>query len=112
VNLFNNRVPGVAAATLPDDIYLLDVREKEEWDAGHAPDAVHIPMSELNHRAREVPEDREVYVICRSGARSAQAVMAFNDAGWKTSNVEGGMQAWAAAGRPMVGESGEDPFVL
>ena len=112
MNLFNNKVPGVAAATLPEGIYLLDVRENEEWDAGHAAGAVHIPMSELNERAREVPEDREVYVICRSGARSAQVVMAFNGGGWKASNVEGGMQAWASAGRPMVCESGGDPFVL
>jgi rhodanese-related sulfurtransferase len=87
------------------------VREDDEWRAGHAPDAVHIPLSELNSRAGEVPNDRDIYVICRSGARSAQAVAAFNNAGWSSSNVEGGMHAWEAAGRPMVSESGTDPFV-
>jgi rhodanese-related sulfurtransferase len=111
VNPFNDSLPGVAAAAVPEDGYLLDVREADEWRAGHAPQAVHIPMSELNQRAREVPSDRDVYVICRSGVRSAQAVAAFNNAGWTTANVEGGMHAWEAAGRPMVSESGTDPFV-
>ncbi|TQL97639.1 rhodanese-related sulfurtransferase [Actinoallomurus bryophytorum] len=111
MNLFNNRLPSVAASAVPDDGFLLDVRENDEWQAGHAPDAVHIPLSELNDRAREVPNDRDVYVICRAGSRSAQAVAAFNNAGWKTSNVDGGMHAWEAAGRPMVSESGTDPFV-
>jgi rhodanese-related sulfurtransferase len=111
VNFFDDRLPGVAAAAVPGDGYLLDVRENDEWQAGHAPDAVHIPLSELNSRAQEVPDDRDVYVICRSGARSAQAVAAFNNAGWKAANVEGGMHAWEAAGLPMVSESGADPFV-
>lgn len=111
MNFFNDALPGVAAAAVPEDGYLLDVREHDEWRAGHAPDAVHIPLSELDKRAREVPNDRDIYVICRSGARSAQAVAAFNRAGWTTANVEGGMHAWEAAGRPMVSESGTGPFV-
>ena len=111
MNLFNNQLPGVAASAVPDDGFLLDVRENDEWHAGHAPDAVHIPLSQLNSRAEEVPDDRDIYIICRSGARSAQAVAAFNGAGWKTANVDGGMHAWEAAGRPMVSESGADPFV-
>jgi rhodanese-related sulfurtransferase len=111
VNLFNNRPPGVEATAVPDDGYLLDVRENDEWRAGHAPDAVHIPLGELGARAREVPTDRDVYVICRSGVRSAQAVAAFNNAGWRATNVDGGMHAWEAAGRSMVSESGAEPFV-
>lgn len=111
MNLFSDQLPSVAAANVPEDGFLLDVRESDEWRAGHAPGAVHIPIGELNVRAAEVPSDRDVYVICRSGARSAQAVAAFNNAGWKTANVEGGMHAWEAAGRPMVSESGADPFV-
>jgi rhodanese-related sulfurtransferase len=111
VNFFNDQLPSVAAAAVPSDGYLLDVREDDEWRAGHAPDAVHIPLSELNARAQEVPNDRDVYVICRSGARSAQAVAAFNNAGWTAANVDGGMHAWEAAGRPMTSESGSDPYV-
>jgi rhodanese-related sulfurtransferase len=111
VNPYTNQIPTVAAAEVPGDGYLLDVREHDEWQAGHAPDAVHIPLGELGARASEVPNDQDVYVICRSGARSAQAVMAFNNAGWTASNVDGGMHAWASAGRPMVSESGREPYV-
>jgi rhodanese-related sulfurtransferase len=111
VKFFDDQLPSVAAAAVPGDGFLLDVREDDEWRAGHAPDAVHIPLSELNARAQEVPNDRDIYVICRSGARSAQAVAAFNNAGWTAANVDGGMHAWEAAGRPMTSESGSDPYV-
>ncbi|GAB3206278.1 rhodanese-like domain-containing protein [Marinactinospora endophytica] len=94
------------------DGYLLDVREDDEWQAGHAPHAVHIPLRDLAQRAGEVPRDRQVYVICRVGGRSAQAVQALNDAGWQAANIAGGMSAWALAGRPMTSENGEDPRVV
>jgi rhodanese-related sulfurtransferase len=111
VNLFNDQTPSVAVAAVPGDGFLLDVREDDEWRAGHAPDAVHVPLSQLNARVQEVPNDRDIYVICRSGARSAQAVAAFNNAGWTAANVDGGMHAWESAGLPMVSESGSDPYV-
>lgn len=103
-------VPAVAATEVPDGAYLLDVRENDEWRAGHAPAAVHIPLGELNARAGEVPQDQDVYVICRSGARSAQATAAFNNSGWTAFNVAGGMQAWASADRPMEGAD-DTPYV-
>src|SRR6201995_2463351 len=104
-------VPEVMSADLPAGVYLLDVREDDEWAAGHAPEAVHIPVGTLNQRAAEIPQDREVYVICRSGARSAYASNALAGAGWKTINVADGMTGWAVAGRPMVSESGAEPYV-
>jgi rhodanese-related sulfurtransferase len=103
--------PSVLSTDLPEGVYLLDVREDDEWAAGHAPDAVHIPVGALNQRAAEIPQDREVYVICRSGTRSAYASQALTGAGWKTVNVADGMTGWAVAGRPMVSETGADPFV-
>jgi rhodanese-related sulfurtransferase len=103
--------PSVMSTDLPTGVYLLDVREDDEWAAGHAPDAVHIPVGTLSERAGELPQDREVYVICRSGARSAYAAQALAGAGWKTVNVADGMTGWAVAGRPMVSETGADPFV-
>jgi rhodanese-related sulfurtransferase len=103
--------PSVLSTDLPAGVYLLDVREDDEWAAGHAPDAVHIPVGALNQRAAEIPQDREVYVICRSGARSAYASNALAGAGWKTVNVADGMTGWAVAGRPMVSESGAEPYV-
>ncbi|MBA9002317.1 rhodanese-like domain-containing protein [Thermomonospora cellulosilytica] len=108
---FGQDVPAVGVTEVPQGAYLLDVREQDEWDAGHAPDAVHIPMSELNDRAAEIPQDREVYVVCRVGGRSAQVTVALNNAGWTARNVDGGMQQWAAAGLPMVSETSDEPYV-
>jgi rhodanese-related sulfurtransferase len=104
-------VPEVAASDVPEGCWLLDVREPYEWAAGHAPSATHIPMAQLGQRAVEIPRDDTIYVICRSGSRSARVVLALTEAGWQAVNVGGGMQDWAAAGRPMVSESGSAPTV-
>jgi rhodanese-related sulfurtransferase len=107
----NAQIPAVDIAALPEDGYLLDVREADEWACGHAPEAVHLPLSELAERTAEIPADRDVYVICKAGGRSAQAVQFLNQSGLRTVNVAGGMLAWHAAGRAMVNPSGGDPFV-
>lgn len=104
-------IPTVEVEQLPEDVYLLDVREDDEWECGHAPDAVHVPMSELLARIAEVPADRDVYVICKVGGRSVQVVQYLNQQGMTTVNVAGGMIAWAAAGRPLVSPSGGEAFV-
>lgn len=101
----------VLSTDLPDGAFLLDVREDDEWAAGHAPSAVHVRLGDLGTRAGELPRDREVYVICRSGARSAYAAQSLAGAGWTTINVADGMTGWAVAGRPMVSETGAEPFV-
>ena len=61
--------------------------------------------------AGEIPREDTIYVICRSGARSARVVLALIEAGWQAVNVGGGMQDWAAAGRPMISDSGSAPTV-
>jgi rhodanese-related sulfurtransferase len=99
------------SADVPADVYLLDVREDDEWAAGHAPEAVHVRLGELNDRSEEIPRDREIYVICRSGARSAYATQALAGAGWKAVNVSDGMTGWAVAGRSMISETGGEPYV-
>lgn len=104
-------LPEVPAAGVPVEAWLLDVREDDEWAAGHAPDARHIPLGQLGSRAAEIPQGVDVYVICRSGHRSARATEALNGAGWQAVNVAGGMQDWAASGRPMITDSGAEPFV-
>ncbi len=103
--------PKVMSANLPAGVYLLDVREDDEWAAGHAPEAVHVRLSQLSVRSDEIPRDRDVYVICRSGARSAYAAQALAGAGWTTVNVADGMTGWAVAGRPMISEDGSEPYV-
>ena len=81
--------------------FVLDVRNPDEYVAGHVPGAVLIPLPELGDRWQEVPEG-DVLVICKSGARSAKAVEALNGAGRTTVNVAGGTMAWIDAGRPVV----------
>ena len=92
---------------VPDGVFLLDVREDDEWTAGHAPGAVHVPMMEIPARSDEVPDDRDVVVVCRVGQRSAQVVAYLRQQGWdRVVNLDGGMAGWDAAGRPMVSEDG------
>lgn len=110
--MFGRDIAEVPAAQVPAGAYLLDVREDDEWNAGHAPDAVHIPLGTLGERAGEVPKDQKVYVVCRAGGRSAQAAQALNQAGWDAVNVAGGMQDWAAAERPMTTDSDTEPRVI
>lgn len=86
-------------------VALLDVREGDEWAAGHAPDAIHVPASEVPDAASRFP-GREVLTVCRSGARSAKAAETLAAAGVTVRNVEGGMVAWAAAGLPVVRDDG------
>ncbi|MFF0144564.1 rhodanese-related sulfurtransferase [Amycolatopsis sulphurea] len=102
-------LPTSEVRDLPKDgLVLLDVREDDEWAAGHAPAALHIPLGELPSRVGELdklPEDQPVYVICRSGGRSARAAAWLNATGWDAVNVAGGMGAWAREGRHMVAEN-------
>ncbi|MGW4888421.1 rhodanese-like domain-containing protein [Streptomyces murinus] len=87
---------------------LLDVRERHEWDAGHAPGAVHAPLPGLVTGAAlpSAAQGRPLVVICRSGQRSRQAAALLAGRGARAVDVEGGMRAWAAAGHPVVDERG------
>jgi rhodanese-related sulfurtransferase len=104
-------VPTVAVADLPADAPLLDVREADEWAAGHAPTAQHLPMSELTARLGELPDDDPLYVICRSGGRSSRVVAYLAGQGYPAVNVDGGMRAWSAQGRAVVADSGVPEIV-
>lgn len=106
-------IPTVMVAEVAEDAHLLDVREDEEWRAGHAPGAQHVPMNLLPARLEEVPADGDVVVVCRSGIRSAHVVEFLRRQGRDNArNLQGGMHDWAAAGRPMVAEDAEPPRVL
>ncbi|MBD0734593.1 rhodanese-like domain-containing protein [Streptomyces sp. CBMA29] len=110
--MFRSELPAVDAAAVPADAILLDVRENEEWAAGHAEGAVHIPMGEVVSRIGEVPEGARVHVVCRVGGRSAQVAQYLIAQGVDAVNVSGGMLDWEAAGRPVVDGNGSDGFVL
>ena len=93
--------------------FLLDVREDDEWAAGHAPNAVHVPLSRLGEEyANKVPERQRVLCICKVGGRSAQATSALLGAGYDIVNVAGGMKAWEAAGMPVVCDDGSPGAVI
>jgi rhodanese-related sulfurtransferase len=83
---------------------LVDVREPYEWDAGHAPQASHIPMGLLSLDG--LPAGRPLLVVCHVGGRSAAVVDALRRAGVEALNVSGGMAAWSAAGLPVITGTG------
>jgi rhodanese-related sulfurtransferase len=109
------QLPQVDAASVPAGALLLDVRENDEWAAGHAEDALHIPMSEFVGRQGELTErageGERVYVVCRVGGRSAQVTQYLRQQGVDAVNVDGGMLAWEGAGRPLTAD-GESAYVL
>ncbi len=108
-------VPSVMVDEVAPGTYLLDVREDDEWAAGHIAEAVHIPMRTLpgvvaadSTRLGPGP----IVVVCAVGGRSAQVTAWLNQQGIEASNLVGGMHAWAQAGRAMVSETGSEPYVL
>lgn len=113
---FGAGVPTVQVTDLKDDAFLLDVREDDEWRAGHARGALHIPLSDFVARYGELteaaPQDGRVHVICRSGGRSAQVTMYLVQQGIDAVNVDGGMQYWQQTGRPVVTDEDQPGFVL
>lgn len=88
---------------------LVDVREADEWAAGHAPGAVHIPLSQIPEA--DLPPAEEYLLVCRSGGRSGKAVDALTAIGRPATNVAGGMNAWAADGLPVITDDGSPGFV-
>lgn len=86
------------------EIELIDVREPYERGAGHIPGSRHIELERLAAQAETIPRDRPVVFQCRLGARSGMATRAFRAAGWDVHNLDGGAEAWVAAGLPFEGE--------
>ncbi|MGN6607077.1 MAG: rhodanese-like domain-containing protein [Jatrophihabitans sp.] len=108
-------VPTVDVSELPAGAVILDVREPDEWAHGHIDGAVHVPMNSLPQRLAYEPgpitPDTPVVVVCKVGGRSAHVTAWLNRQGYDAVNLDGGMLAWAAAGRPMVSETGDAPMV-
>jgi len=98
--------PQTAVGLQREGAILLDVREQQEWSAGRAPKARHIPLGQLADRSRELPAGSTILTICRSGARSSQAARQLRGAGFTVINVSGGMRAWDHAGLPVVANGG------
>ncbi|MGH3503205.1 MAG: rhodanese-like domain-containing protein [Nocardioidaceae bacterium] len=99
-------------AEFPEGTEVLDVREHDEWEAGHIEQATHIPMSDVPARLGEVPDDKQVIVVCRAGGRSARVTGYLVGQGRDAVNLAGGMLGWQSAGRAMSSETGAAPDVV
>jgi rhodanese-related sulfurtransferase len=110
------QIPTVAVAGVPDPLpnglVVLDVREPVEWHHGHIEGATHIPLRQVPERLAEVPTDAQVLVVCKVGARSAQATGYLLQNGVDAVNLDGGMLEWEAAGRGLVSDSGSPAQVV
>jgi rhodanese-related sulfurtransferase len=110
-------IPPATQASLPLEIsvqeayskyqagaFFLDVREQSEWDAFHIPGASLIPLGELPERLNELPRDRQIVVVCRSGNRSKQGRDILLNAGFtNVTSMGGGVSGWSNAGYPIEG---------
>jgi rhodanese-related sulfurtransferase len=101
-----HEIPSTTVDQLPDplpaDLVVLDVREDHEWEAGHVEGAVHVPLGEVPERAGELDPQKRTLVVCHLGGRSARATAYLQQLGHDVVNLDGGMDAWQAAGRPTV----------
>ncbi|MFZ0322940.1 MAG: rhodanese-like domain-containing protein [Actinomycetes bacterium] len=108
--MFGGGVPSVDAAAaralVDDGAVMIDVRTTAEWNAGHAPMAQHVPLSDLSRRIARLPKNKTVVVVCRSGSRSRSAGRQLAAAGVEVVNLKRGMYAWQGAGQPLVDRRG------
>jgi rhodanese-related sulfurtransferase len=91
---------------------LLDVRNADEWDAGHAPGAQWVPMAELESVRFQLPMNRRIVCVCKSGGRSQRAAAELMQWGFEAVNMHGGMKAWAAQGLPVVRDDGSPGEII
>lgn len=87
-----------AVALVRDGAALLDVREQSEWRSGHAPQAVHVPLGQLDRAPQRLPTSGPILVVCASGMRSRTAAKRLRSLGLDAASVSGGMAAWKDAG--------------
>ena len=99
-------------AVTSDGAVLLDVREQSEWRAGHAPQARHVRLSQLEDNLGDLPRDRLIVTVCRSGRRSAIGANTLTRHGYQATNLTGGMNAWANAGLPVITNAGKPGQVI
>lgn len=87
-------MPEFYQKTKRESVKIIDVREKEEYDYGHVPTAVNLPLSELAESYPTLEKDQEYFLICQTGGRSATACQFLGNQGYKVVNVMGGTSAW------------------
>jgi rhodanese-related sulfurtransferase len=115
-NLMGGGVPAVTVQEAADmqsgeaNALIIDVREPNEWTQAHAPGAVLVPLGQLNGKAPDLPRDRTLLMMCRTGGRSQNATQFLQAQGFENvHNVSGGIVAWNHAGLPTAsGAPGSD----
>lgn len=100
----------------PDEVAtgatILDVREDDEWLAGHVEGSIHMPLREVMARWGELVPADDLVVVCRHGVRSFQVAAYLTSAGVAAVNLDGGLVAWTRAGRPVVTDDGTSGQVI
>lgn len=91
-----------------DQVQILDVREPYEWEAGHIDGAVHVPLAQVmaGQEQGRLDAERPVVIVCKSGNRSELAALMLQARGFRAENFEGGTEAWAEAGLPLLASDG------
>ena len=104
------KTPGVSGAQaremVRDGAQLIDVRESSEWNAGHAPQAAHIPSGQVESRLNRLKKDKEIVVVCRSGSRSRAVTKQLRAQGYEAFPLQGGLRSWQAADGPVLDRKG------
>jgi len=115
----NNIISGVSQVACTDaqalqamDVVLLDVRNLDEYEAGHAPDVTFIPLGELEARVGELDPTIPIVAICRLGGRSQAAAEFLTAQGFVVANMTGGMAAWSSDGLNVVTDEGTPGIVV
>lgn len=92
---------------LDDNVEVIDVREPGEYQAGAIEGSRLMPLATLPARIQDLPKDKKIVLVCKSGARSYQATLFLKHQGWEAENLEGGLKAWSKAGLPLTTPQGE-----
>lgn len=112
VDVLPSVTPAEAQAAFAAGAMLLDVREYQEWMAGRVAGATHVPMQDLPGRLDEIPRDRRIVCVCRSGNRSGQVTSWLLKQGYDAVNMTGGMRAWESEGLPFENMNGNPGVVI
>ena len=112
MGLFSSLFPPSVSAQEAADAFqareavALDVRERNEWKAGHIAGSKNVPLSKLHARAAELDPGRSYIAVCRSGSRSSRATAQLRKAGYDVRNLKGGMLGWHRSRLPLEPRGG------
>ena len=89
-----------------EDLFLLDVRESQEWQAGRIEGSVHVPLMQIPARLKELPRNKTIVCVCKVGARSFEAARFLAMQGFAVENLDGGVMSWVRNGLPFTTPAG------